>query len=360
MNSRLISLDFFRGFTIAAMIVVNDPGSWEHVFKPLRHAEWHGVTPTDLVFPFFLFILGVSIVLSLSKIEKSDFSTYLKISKRTFLLFSIGIFLALFPDFDFTNVRVAGVLQRIALVYFLCAIIYLNTKPFFHIWIGIALLIVYWFFMTKIPFGNTLAGVLEPGNNFAAWIDQFITPGKFYQKTWDPEGFFSTIPSISTGISGMFCGHIILNKYESLKDKIILIYLYGSLALCLGMVWDFSFPINKNIWTSSYVLFSSGVAMLFLASFMWIIDHKKNQSYSKFGIVFGSNAIFAYVLHSILGRLFYLPVIAEKGIQESFMDFGISTGLDPQFISLVWALFYTFFIYIIVKEMYKRKIFIKI
>ena len=201
---------------------------------------------------------------------------------------------------------------------------------------------------------------MEPGNNFAAWIDQFITPGKLYQKTWDPEGFFSTIPSISTGISGMFCGHIILNKNKSLKDKIILIYLCGSLALCLGMLWDFSFPINKNIWTSSYVLFTSGLAMLFLASFMWIIDHKKNQSYSKFGIVFGSNAIFAYILHSILANLFYLPVIEGKGIQECWMYFGISTGLDPKFISLIWALFYTFFIYVITKQMYKRKIFIKI
>ncbi len=127
MNSRLISLDFFRGFTIAAMIVVNDPGSWKYVFAPLRHAQWHGVTPTDLVFPFFLFIVGVSIALSLSKIEKSDFSTYLKISKRTLILFGIGIFLALFPNFDFNNVRIAGVLQRIALVYFLCSIIYFPT-----------------------------------------------------------------------------------------------------------------------------------------------------------------------------------------------------------------------------------------
>ena len=360
MNSRLISLDFFRGLTIAAMILVNDPGSWKYVFAPLRHAQWHGVTPTDLVFPFFLFIVGVSIALSLSKIEKSDFSTYLKISKRTLILFGIGIFLALFPNFDFNNVRIAGVLQRIALVYFLCSIIYLNTKASHQIWIGAILLIIYWFFMTKIPFENTAAGVLEPGNNFAAWIDRFITPGRLYQKTWDPEGFFSTIPAIATGISGMFCGHLILNKSKDLKDKIILIYLVGSVALCLGMVWDFSFPINKHIWTSSYVLFTSGLAMIFLASCMWILDHKKFHSYTKFGIVFGSNAIFAYVLHSILGRLFHLPIIGGKGIQQTWMKFSESTSIDPQLFSLAWALFYTFFIYIIIKEMYKRKIFIKI
>ena len=320
MSQRLISLDFFRGFTIAAMIVVNDPGSWSYVFPPLRHANWHGVTPTDLVFPFFLFIVGVSIVLSLSKVKKTTSSLSFKIIKRTFILFGIGIFLALFPNFDFENVRIAGVLQRIALVYFFCSFIYLNSNKSQQIWIGAFCLIIYWAMMKHVPFGDSIVGVLEPGNNFAAWIDQFITPGRMYQKTWDPEGFFSTIPAIATGISGMFCGHLVLNKSKSLKEKIIAMYLVGSICLCLGMVWDFSFPMNKHIWTSSYVLFSSGLAMLFLASCMWIIDHRKTISFTRFGMVFGSNAIFAYILHSMLGRVFRIPVIKRGN--------GIQTGLD--------------------------------
>ena len=360
MNSRLISLDFFRGLTIASMIVVNDPGSWAHVYPPLRHATWHGVTPTDLVFPFFLFIVGVSIVLALSKAKNSKSSIYFKIIKRTIIIFSIGLFLALFPNFDFENLRVAGVLQRIALVYLFCSVIYLNSSFLVQIWIGVILLILYWFFMTKVPFGDSLAGTLDPGNNFAAWLDQFITPGRMYQKTWDPEGFFSTIPAIATGITGMFCGHVILNKSKDLKDKIILIFVAGFSTICLGMLWDFSFSMNKHIWTSSYVLFSSGLAMLFLACCIWIIDLKKKTKPFNFGIVFGSNAIFAYVLHSMLGRLFHLPIIGGKGIQQSWMDFGIWTGIDPQLFSFSWALFYTLFIYIIIKEMYKRKIFIKI
>ena len=360
MNSRLISLDFFRGLTIAAMIVVNDPGSWSHVYPPLRHADWHGATPTDLVFPFFLFIVGVSIVLALSKVKKTKSSIYFKIIKRTIIIFSIGLFLALFPNFDFENIRIAGVLQRIALVYLFCSVIYLNSSFLVQIWIGVILLIVYWVFMTKVPFGDSLAGTLEPGNNFAAWVDQFITPGRMYQKTWDPEGFFSTIPAIATGITGMFCGHVILNKSKDLKDKIILIFVAGFSAMCLGLLWDYSFPMNKHIWTSSYVLFSSGLAMLFLATCIWVIDLKKKTKPFHFGIVFGSNAIFAYVLHSMLWRLFQIPIFNEKGIQQSWMDFGISTGIDPQLISLCWALFYTIFIYLIVKEMYKRKIFIKI
>jgi predicted acyltransferase len=181
-----------------------------------------------------------------------------------------------------------------------------------------------------------------------------------YQKTWDPEGFFSTIPAIASGISGMFCGHVLLNQSKDLKDKIILIFVSGFSAMCLGMLWDYSFPMNKHIWTSSYVLFSSGLAMLFLATCIWIIDIKKKTRFFHFGIVFGSNAIFAYVLHSMLWRIFQIPIFNEKGIQQNWMDFGISTGTDPQLISLIWALFYTFFIYTIIKEMYKRKIFIKI
>ena len=225
MNSRLISLDFFRGLTIAAMIVVNDPGSWSYVYPPLRHAEWHGVTPTDLVFPFFLFIVGVSIVLALSKRKSTNRSIYFKILKMSCILFSIGLALALFPNFDFENLRVAGVLQRIALVYLFCSIIYLKSSNLIQVWLGIICLIIYWIFMTFVPFGDSIAGTLEPGNNFAAWIDQYITPGRMYQKTWDPEGFFSTIPAIASGISGMFCGHIILNKSKDLRDKIILIFL---------------------------------------------------------------------------------------------------------------------------------------
>jgi predicted acyltransferase len=360
MSQRLISLDFFRGFTIAAMIVVNDPGSWTHVFGPLRHASWHGATPTDLVFPFFLFIVGVSIVLSLSKIKTGNKYVYLKILKRTLILFGIGIFLAVFPNFDFSNVRIAGVLQRIALVYFFCSIIYLNSNKMQQVWMGVFCLLIYWIFMKHVPFGDSVAGILEPGNNFAAWIDRFITPGRMYQKTWDPEGFFSTIPAIATGISGMCCGHLILSKSKSLKDKIILMYFFGSICLCLGLLWDYSFPINKHIWTSSYVLLSSGLGMLFLASCIWIIDHKKFTFNTRFGIVFGSNAIFAYALHSMLGRVFRIPIINGNGIQKTWMDFGLSTEIDPQIFSLIWALFYTFLIYLIVNEMYKRKIFIKI
>ena len=356
---RLLSLDFFRGLTIAGMIIVNDPGSWSHVYAPLRHAEWHGATPTDLVFPFFLFIVGVSISLSLSK-RKGSSNLYVKIFKRSAIIFLLGIFLALFPKFDFENLRIVGVLQRIALVYLVCAILYLNTSHSTQLKTGIGLLFIYWITMAFIPFNGNLAGTLDPGNNFAAWIDSFIVPGRLYQETWDPEGFYSTLPAIATGISGMLSGKIILDNSNSLKDKIIKLFYWGAIVLIIGSFWDYIFPINKHIWTSSYVLYSTGLAMIILAMSMWIIDEKKYTNNIKFGLVFGSNAITAYVLHGIVWRLFQFPVINGVGFQKFWMDTGTSIGLPAKFVSFDWAIFYTLVIYFIVYQLYKRKIFIKV
>ena len=356
---RLLSLDFFRGLTIAGMIIVNDPGTWSHVYAPLRHAEWHGATPTDLVFPFFLFIVGVSISLSLSK-RKGSSNLYVKIFKRSAIIFLLGIFLALFPKFDFENLRIVGVLQRIALVYLVCAILYLNTSHLTQLKTGIGLLVIYWITMAFIPFNGNLAGTLDPGNNFAAWIDSFILPGRLYQETWDPEGFYSTLPAIATGISGMLSGKIILDNSNSLKDKIIKLFYWGAIVLIIGSFWDYIFPINKHIWTSSYVLYSSGLAMIVLAMSMWIIDEKKYTNNIKFGLVFGSNAITAYVLHGIVWRLFQFPVINGVGFQKFWMDTGTSIGLPAKFVSFDWAIFYTLVIYFIVYQLYKRKIFIKV
>ena len=210
--------------------------------------------------------------------------------------------------------------------------------------------------MMFIPFDGNPEGTLEPGKNFAAWVDSFIVPGRMYQETWDPEGLFSTIPAIASGISGMLCGKII--KEDS--EKITKLFFWGTILLIIAHFWDYIFPINKHIWTSSYVLYSSGLAMIILAASMWLIDEKKYTSNIKFGLVFGSNAIVAYVLHGIVWRIFQFPLIGGVGFQQFWMDTGIGLGLSAKFVSLDWAIFYTLIIYIIVYQLYKRKIFIKI
>lgn len=270
--NRLVSLDFFRGLTIALMIIVNTPGSWSHVYPPLLHASWHGVTPTDLVFPFFLFIVGVSIALAYANKKAAgniEGKAYVKIVRRTLTIILLGLFLALFPKFDFGNLRIVGVLFRIALVFFACAILYLQTSWRIQLWIGVGLLVGYWICMCMLPFGNSIAGTLEPGDNFAAWVDQYITPGRMYQKTWDPEGLFSTLPAIGTGITGLLVGQLILNKKMEQLPKIIWIFSAGLALFVAGYMWSYIFPANKHIWTSSYVLWSSGLAAMFLAVSMW-------------------------------------------------------------------------------------------
>ena len=325
MNSRLISLDFFRGLTIAAMIVVNDPGSWSYVYPPLRHADWHGVTPTDLVFPFFLFIVGVSIVLALSKRNKTDTSIYFKIIKRTIIIFSIGLFLALFPNFDFENLRIAGVLQRIALVYLFCSVIYLNSSFLVQVWIGVVLLLLYWVFMTKIPFDNVLAGTLEPGNNFAAWVDQFITPGRMYQKTWDPEGFFSTIPAIATGLSGMFCGHILLNKSKDLRDKIILIFVVMIGGIYLGWFTP----------TEGGAIGAGGTGLIAVLN--------KNFKFSDLIEVIENTAVTsAMIFLVLLGAEFFNSFIALTQLPNELGNIALNNNLSPLLIVACILILYLF------------------
>ena len=354
---RLLSLDFFRGITIAAMILVNTPGSWIHVYSPLRHAVWHGITPTDLIFPFFLFIVGVSISISFrKKIIISKTVIFKKILRRTFVIFMLGIFLSLFPDFIFSDLRVVGVLQRIAIVYLACSIVFIYFNTIGQLIIGGLILISYWILMMYVPFNGNPAGTIEPGKNFAAWIDSFIVPGRLYEVTWDPEGLFSTISAIATGISGIISGKII--KLYTKKIQILLSI--GLIMIIVSLFWNKILPINKHIWTSSYVLFTSGLAMIILSFAIWIIDLKKYTSYIKFSLVFGSNAITAYVLHGILWKFFQLKISGDLSLQELWMLNGIEFGLSPKLVSLGWAIFYTLVIYFIIYQLYKRKIYIKV
>ena len=361
--SRLIALDAFRGITIAAMIMVNYPGSWSQVYPPLLHADWHGITPTDLIFPFFIFIVGVSIVLAYSKRLEAGYpkkDMVLKIVSRTLKIFAVGLFLNLFPSFSFEELRITGVLQRIALVFAPCALLFLYSGWKTQAWIGAGLLVFYWLAMTLIPTPGMGKPLLEPGVNLAAWIDTKLLPGRMWQETWDPEGILSTFPAIATGITGMLTGKLILSGKDQHRT-IIWMFSFGFLATILGHAWGWIFPINKNLWTSSYVLFTSGLAAMTLAAALFFIDILGYRRGTFFGTVYGANAITAYVLAGVLSGLFYgLKYFGNASLNHHFVSCLAGIGPDPRLASLMYALMYVCIVYIPVYVMYRKKIFVRL
>lgn len=354
--NRLLSLDAFRGLTIIAMILVNTPGSWDHVYAPLLHAEWHGVTPTDYIFPFFIFIVGVSVVLSYNKMlgKGADRGKLIiKTIKRAAIIFAIGIFLGLFPDFNFSEIRIPGVLQRIALVFLACALLYLYTNWRQQALIGAILLLSYWGLMMLVPVPEYGAGVLEPGKNLAAWIDSMYIPGSMWQGTWDPEGILSTVPAIATGIAGMLAGRLFSDDSVPLSDKIQRLFVWGFIAFAIGSAWGWVFPINKNLWTSSYVLFTAGLAGMTWATLSYFMDVRGCVKWSGPAVAFGSNAITAYAIGSML------PSLIEP-VNNWFVGAFIEGGSQPKAASMLWAILIILLCFIPIYILYKRKIFIKV
>lgn len=360
--TRLTSLDAMRGFTIAAMILVNYPGSWKSIYQPLEHAEWNGLTPTDLIFPFFLFIVGVSIALSFSKIlekKPSKKELYRKIIFRALKIFAVGVFLSLMPYFDFQNIRITGVLQRISIVFLVCSFLFLNSSFKVQAWLGIITLLLYWLAMTLIPTPGVGDVRLDRGVNLAAWVDSILLPGRLWQGTWDPEGILSTFPSIVSGITGLLAGHLLLSK-RTPYEKSILLLVFGFAAVTFGYIWGLSFPVNKNLWTSSYVLVTSGLASLLLGTLYYLVDIQKHTMGMKPGIIFGSNAIAIYFLSDVISIIFYLIPFGSAPLNEHFMMTFTAVGLDPRFVSMLYAIIFVCINFCIAYILYKKNIFIKL
>jgi predicted acyltransferase len=362
MNDRLISLDAFRGFTILFMIIVNTPGSWSHVYAPLLHAEWNGATPTDYVFPFFLFIVGVSIVLAYHKKIQEDVAmegAVKKILIRTLKIYIVGLFLWLFPNFDFGNIRWVGVLPRIAFVFLPCALLFLYTDWKLWLKLAIGILLSYWIIMVYIPIpGIGQADLSGPIKNWAHYLDSIALPGKKWQGTWDPEGILSTFPAIVTGIAGMLAGKLITVEKDTYK-RLAYLMLSGFGLFVLGSVVDWFFPINKHIWSSSYVLHTAGLAYMTLGLFMYIIDVLGYQKWTAIGRIFGANAITAYVLSGVLTVIFYNNFGEFPGLNRAFVE-GVGPILSFKMASLLYALLYAAIIFVPVNLLYRRKIFIKL
>jgi predicted acyltransferase len=382
-KQRLLSLDFFRGLTVAAMILVNNPGSWGHIYAPLEHAEWNGCTPTDLVFPFFLWIVGVSIAFAMSS-SKADPSTHkktiLKAVKRGIILYLLGFFLAIFGKLvnvvinhtslleAFQTVRILGVLQRIGIVFIISSIIFLKASEKTIFKTLIVILAVYWALMTFIPVPGVGYPNMEKETNLAAWIDRgILTEAHTWasSKTWDPEGVLSTLPAVGTCLFGILVGIWMRRKDVDNPTKVAWLFSTGILAIILGLLWDLQFPINKALWTSSYVLYAGGLASVALALCYWIIDVQGYKKFTTPFVVYGVNAITVFFLAGLMPRLLNLITIKkpdgkETGILVEFYAKCYSPFFSPINASLVWAITYVLGFYVLLWVMYKKNIIIKV
>lgn len=373
---RLLSLDVFRGLTVAAMILVNNPGSWTHIYAPLKHAEWHGCTPTDLIFPFFLFIVGVSISYALG--SKKGYMSHSKLImtalKRALILFGLGLFLNLFPKVftepmeAFQTVRIPGVLQRIAVVFFITAVIFIKTNPKTQLRLLIGILIAYWAMMTLIPVPGVGYANLEKETNLGAWIDRsLLTEAHLWRsaKTWDPEGILSTLPAIGTGLFGVLVGTWLKRKDREESVKISWMFSIGILAVILGLIWDLCFPINKALWTSSFVLYAGGLATIGLALCYWLIDVQGYKKATKPFVVYGVNAITVFFLSGLIPRILtMIRVNMPDGTTVNSREWMYETFFSPYFspinASLAGAVTFILIWLGILWWMYNKKIIIKV
>lgn len=395
------------------MTIVNNPGDWGNVYAPLLHAEWHGATPTDMVFPFFVFIMGTAIPFSTNENSGVDSSNFLKILTRSLRIFNLGLFLNFFSKIklgeldgpvlmcfrlvvcvlvgylllgnfrpkvkfywaiglfllmiglcfsgieNFQNVRIPGVLQRIGIVYFFAVLIFLGFEFRVQVAIGIFLLLGYWALMALIPIPSGGASNFEVGTNLAAWLDNYLLPGHLWatSKTWDPEGILSTFPAIVTALLGIWTGKLLQTKKSESYKWLLGI---GIGLVVLGKIWDLSFPINKALWTSSYVLFAAGWAMLILAIIDRVFNSGKPQLVVKFLIMWGVNPMIVFYGSGILPRALNMIKLPNGTEETALLQYFYDKTLVPMFSnpmnsSLAYAIVYIVFWSVILYILDKKK-----
>ena len=355
-KGRLVSLDVFRGLTIALMILVNTPGGDEY-YSFLQHAAWNGLTFADVVFPFFIFILGVAVPYAFTKrIEQgtSRKKLFEHVALRTLILFAIGLFINWFAKFDLVQLRVMGVLQRIALCYFFASMIFIFLKPRWRIILTVAIPIVYWLLMALVPVPGYGAGVLTSEGNLAAHVDRVLLGGHLYTATWDPEGVLSTLPAVATALMGVLAG-MYLKSDRKPQAKALHLFSFGVVSLCVGVVWNFWFPINKNLWTSSYVAVTGGLALVLLATFFYVIDLKGRVAWSKPFSILGLNALFVFVLSEIANL-----ALIHTGTKALLYNGFFVSWAGPLHGSFLYAIAFLVFCWIIAVILYWKKLIIKI
>jgi predicted acyltransferase len=369
-SPRLLSLDVFRGLTVMVMVLVNNPGDWGHIYAPLEHAAWNGCTVADLVFPFFLFIVGVSIVYALGT-KKQDVTQHnaliLKIVRRAAIIFALGLFMALYLYWDFSTVRIPGVLFRIALVYLIAGIIFIKSGYKTQAGLLIFILIVYYILLTQIPVPGVGKPNLQPETNLGAWLDRLIfTTAHLWKQsvTWDPEGILGTLPAVGTALIGILTGTWLKRTELTATKKVGVMLAAGVVLAIIGLIFNSIFPINKALWTSSFVLFTGGLAVVLLGLCYWLIDVKGYQKFTKPFVVYGVNAITVFVASGLMARTMNNIQVDYQDSNTSLSSALYNAFFDPYFspvnASLAWAISYVLVWMVILWIMYNRGVLIKI
>ena len=391
---RLLALDVFRGMTVAGMLLVNNPGTWSAIYPPLEHAKWHGWTPTDLIFPFFLFIVGVTTELSLrARRARGDDEGRIvrQILRRGTIIVLLGLLLNAFPFFTWTpiadnpdpsfidrvlhridNLRLTGVLQRIGIAYLASALITLRTSLRTQLIVLAVLLVGYWALMTlvSVPDSGIQGRFLldQPSRQLSAWIDRLVLGTKHLwvgSRTWDPEGLLSTVPAIGSCMLGSFAGRWIAKDARPLSERLSALFAVGALVMMLGLVWNWSFPINKSIWTSSYVLFTGGMAAVVLGTCMWIIDVQRVRRWTEPFVVYGVNPMLAFVGSGMMARLTVSVLTVERdgrrtSVQQAVYEEAYRSWLPAHAASFAYALSFVLVWYLILRILWKRGIVFKV
>ena len=356
-NTRLFALDIFRGLTIIFMIMVNSPNT----YGQFSHAYWDGIMFADVVFPFFIIIVGVAISLGLKNFQQGvdDPAPIMrKVAKRSIIMFLLGMGVNLIY-LHFSDVRILGVLQRIAIVYLVCSFLCLYCSVSQLVKIAVGILVSYWLFILFVPAPGMEAGQLLRGENIINWFDRAYLPGMLWRGDWDPEGVLSNYPAIVTGLFGVLMGKIIIQKQQDLPYMVMSLFLFGFVTFLMGCIWSLWFPFIKQVWTSSFVLATGGIASMCLATLLWYTDIKQNRRFTYVAQVFGANAITAYVIHIVFEKLLDIEINGTS-VLGAYVALTKSVGMSPFFSSALWILLFLCLCFIPVWMLYKNKIFIKI
>jgi predicted acyltransferase len=358
-GERLLSLDAFRGATIAAMILVNNGGDWLHTYWPLQHAPWHGWTPTDLIFPFFLFMVGMSLTFSKR-------GTFVEALKRALKLIGLGLLIYAFPFTHLAHLRWLGVLQRIGLCYLAAWLVKRWLRWPGQAVLAVALLAGYWLVMTRVIGPEGYPPNLEANTNLAAQVDRIFLTGHMWgaTKTWDPEGLLSTLPAIATVLLGLLAGEWVRSS-RSGNAKTSGLLAAGLLLTLAGHAWNGSFPINKNLWTSSFVLWTGGLGAYLFGLTYWVVDVRGHRAWARPFVVYGRNAIAVYVAAEFLAEALWSvkwtgPDGAVLSLHERIFQSLLASWLPPHEASFLWALAAVFLMYLLALWMDRRGIYLKV